>query len=143
MTALLFLHIFFMAAWVGCILVEALYEHSIAPTPEMRRFVSELHWRTDTFIEIPAFLAVLLTGGALLHAAPMNGVLWTKVACGLIAIAVNTGCVWLVLARLRAARANNFATWEKLDHWQHKLGAVVLLALLAALTLGGWELAGR
>lgn len=139
----LFLHLFCIAAWTGCILVEALYEHSIDHSPAMRRFVSELHWRTDKFVEIPAFAGVLLSGGALIHAAPMTPLLWAKVAFGLLAIAANAACVWLVVRRLAAARAGDFDTWQRLDHRQHKLGAVVLLALLIALGIGVSVLASR
>ncbi|MGE5514361.1 MAG: hypothetical protein ACM31D_00915 [Bacteroidota bacterium] len=143
MSLALFLHLLCIAAWTGCILVEALYEHSIDSSPTMRRFVSELHWRTDKYIEIPAFLGVLLSGGAMLHTAPMTPLLWTKVALGLVAIASNAACVWLVVKRLGTARAGDYAAWERLDHLQHKLGAVVLLTLVAALGIGGYALVGR
>lgn len=143
MSLVLFAHLFCIAAWTGCILVEALYEHSIDTSVAMRRFVSELHWRTDKYIEIPAFAGVLLSGGAMVHAAPMTPLLWAKVALGLLAIAANAGCVWLVVRRLAAARAGDFARWQRLDHWQHKLGAVVLVALLAALAIGVSVLASR
>ncbi|MCR6631587.1 MAG: hypothetical protein NVV74_16950 [Magnetospirillum sp.] len=137
MTFALFLHLLCVATWLGCILVEALYEHSIDDSPAMRRFISALHWKTDKFIEIPAFLGVLLTGGAMLHQAPYTPLLWTKIGLGLTAITFNAVCVWLVVKRLALADKGDFAGWEKLDHWQHKLGAVVLLALLAALVAGG------
>lgn len=143
MAIALFLHLFCIAAWTGCILVEALYEHSIDGSPAMRRFVSELHWRTDKFIEIPAFLGVLLSGGAMIHSAPMTSLLWAKVVLGLLAIAANAACVWLVVRRLAAARRSDFHTWQRLDYWQHKLGAVVLLTLLAALGIGVSVLASR
>lgn len=143
MSLALFLHLFCIAAWTGCILVEALYEHSIDPSPAMRRFVSELHWRTDKYIEIPALLGVLLTGGAMLHSAAMTPLLWTKVALGLMAILFNAICVGLVVQRLRTARAGEFDAWQRLDYWQHKLGAVVLLTLVTALGIGGFVLVGR
>lgn len=139
----LFLHLFCIAVWTGCILVEALYEHSIEPSPTMRRFISELHWRTDKYIEIPAFLGVLLSGGAMLHTASMTPLLWAKVALGLVAIACNAACVGLVVKRLDRARAGDYPAWERLDLLQHKLGAVVLLALVAALGVGGYVLVGR
>ena len=143
MTVALFLHVFCAAAWTGCILVEALYEHSIDHSPTMRRFVSVLHWRTDKYVEVPALAGVLLSGGIMLAHADMTVMLWTKVALGLTAIAFNLACVVLVARRLVAARADDFATWERLDHLQHKLGAVVLLALVGALVIGGMVLAGR
>ena len=79
----------------------------------MRRFVSELHWRTDKYVEIPAFIGVLLSGGAMVHGVPMTPLLWTKVAFGLVAIAANAVCVGLVVRRLAA-----------LDEHAGRLGAI-------------------
>jgi len=42
MRVLLFLHFVLLSAWLGCILVEAIYEHSIEKTDSMRVFVSRL-----------------------------------------------------------------------------------------------------
>ena len=142
MKPVLLLHLLCIAIWLGCILVEALYEHSIDGSPVMRRFVSTLHWNTDRYIEIPAFLGVLLSGGAMVHGARLTPLLWAKITLGLVAIAFNAACVRLVIRRLKLAQAGDFAGWERIDHWQHKLGAVVLLALLGALGIGEFQLSG-
>lgn len=141
MTPLLFLHIVSVSVWLGCILVEAVYEHSIDASPAMRRFVSALHWTTDKWIEIPAFLGVLVTGGLMAAHVPVTPLLSVKIGFGLLAITANAVCVGLVLRRLRHAETGNFTAWEAADHRQHKIGAVVLLALLVALGIGGYRLA--
>jgi hypothetical protein len=45
-------------------------------------------------------------------------------------------CVGLVFARAKAAHAGDWLRFDRLDHLQHKLGAVVLLAMLGALGVG-------
>jgi len=138
MKALLFLHLVLLSAWLGCILVEAIYEHSIEKSDGMRVFVSRLHWTTDRFIEIPAFAGVLLTGAAMAARVPMTPLLSLKILFGLIAIIFNTICVILVVKRLRYAEAGDFDAWEAIDHKQHIYGAVVLISLLLALAIGGY-----
>lgn len=140
MNIILFIHIICVATWLGCILTEAIYEHSAGDSPDRRHFISVLHWNTDKYIEIPAFLGVLLTGGAMIHQAEMTPLLWIKIAFGLIAILFNALCVGLVVRRLGHARNGNVAGWEAIDRKQHKLGGVVLIALLVALGIGGYLL---
>ena len=55
MSLTLLLHLVFAGAWLGCILVEVLFEHGSGGGSDMRLFISKLHWRVDLFIEIPAF----------------------------------------------------------------------------------------
>jgi putative copper export protein len=135
---LLFLHLLCVAVWLGCILVEAIFEHSIEPGPSMRCFVARLHWTTDKYIEIPAFAGVLLTGIGLASKSNFNLLLEIKVGFGLLAVLANLVCVALVVKRLRAAQAKDFAHYEVLDHLQHKVGAVVLLGVVVALSIGGY-----
>jgi hypothetical protein len=137
MRAALFVHLLCVAGWTGCVLVEGIYEHSIDRSAPMRRFVSELRWRTDKYIEIPAFLGALVTGGLMVGSVAMTPLLATKIAFGLIAVVANAYCVWLVFRRLGLARAGEFSAWEAIDESQHKFGAVVLLGLVVALAIGG------
>lgn len=71
----------------------------------------------------------------LAQAAPSHW-LYTKVAFGLLAVLTNAVCVGLVFARAKAAHGGNWEHFDRLDSLQHKLGAVVLLALLVALAIG-------
>jgi hypothetical protein len=141
MTPVLFLHLTLISVWLGCILVEAIYEHSIDHSDGMRLFISKLHWATDKYVEIPAFLGVLVTGSYMLTSSIMTPLLWVKVVFGMIAIIFNAICVGLVVKRLACAKAGDFKGWESLDHKQHKYGAVVLIALVIALIIGGYVLA--
>jgi hypothetical protein len=136
------LHVIFAGVWLGCILVEAVFEHGSGP--QMRLYISKLHWSVDKAIEIPAFLGVGVTGGLLfLGQAQMTPLLWTKAAFGAAAILLNVICVWIVRVRLAHALSGNDAAWLRWDYWQHKLGGVVLAGLVIALGIGAYVAAGR
>jgi hypothetical protein len=142
MSLMLVLHLTFAGAWLGCILVEVAFEHGSGGGGDMRLFISKLHWSVDKLIEIPALAGVALTGGLLLMQSAMTPLLWTKTAFGAIAILFNIACVWLVCVRLAHALSGDAQGWERADVWQHKLGAVVLIAMLLALGIGAYAAAG-
>jgi hypothetical protein len=58
------------------------------------------------------------------------------VLCGLGAIVTNSYCVWLVFQRRHAAIQADWNSFDRLDHLQHKFGALVLLFALVALIAG-------
>ena len=84
MSLMLVLHLTFAGIWLGCILVEVAFEHG-SGGGDMRLYISKLHWGVDKFIEVPAFMGVLLTGGVLIAQAAMTPLLWTKTAFGAVA----------------------------------------------------------
>ena len=134
---LLALHIAFVGVWLGCVLTEALFERALLKTGRSNeRILATLHKRVDVFIEIPAFAGVAVTGGLMLIDATLTPVLQLKIAAALVAIAANAYCVYLVFAREAAALAEDWERFERLDHRQHQVGAVVLLGILTALGLG-------
>ncbi|TXT39705.1 MAG: lipoprotein [Comamonadaceae bacterium] len=134
---LLILHLLFIGLWLGCVLTEALFERALLGQGRAHELLlADLHKRVDVWVEIPAFVAVLVTGGMLLAQAAPSHWLYTKVAFGLLAVLTNGVCVGLVFARAKAAHRGNWEHFDRLDSLQHKLGAVVLLALLVALVIG-------
>jgi len=131
------LHLLFVGLWLGCVLTEALFERALLGQGRPAELIlSKLHIRVDLAIEIPAFTLVLITGGLLLQQAHPSTALHVKIAFGLLAIVANAVCVYLVFKRHALAQAGQWEAFERIDHWQHKLGAVVLLAMLAALVIG-------
>lgn len=134
---LLMLHLLFIGIWLGCVLTEALFERALLGQGRAHELLlADLHKRVDVWIEIPAFAAVVVTGGMLFAQATPDTWLYAKVALGLLAVVTNAVCVGLVFARAKAAHLGNWERFDRLDHLQHKLGAVVLLGLLGALGLG-------
>lgn len=136
---LLWVHLLLVGVWLGCVLTEALFERALlGKGHDLELVLVALHKKVDMVVEIPAFMGVLLTGGWMLSMAPPSGVLHTKIGFGLLAIAANVYCVWLVFARARAAQAGQWDVFARLDHRQHVFGAVVLLGLVVAASLGGY-----
>jgi hypothetical protein len=134
---LLPLHLIFVGLWIGCVLTEALFERALlGKSREQELLLAALHKRVDVYVEIPAFLAVVITGGLMLPGAPQSPALIAKIAFGLLAVVANVYCVWLVFRRLSHAVNGDWAAFNRVDHLQHQLGAVVLAGILAALGIG-------
>ncbi len=107
------------------------------------RILVALHKRVDLIVEIPAFIAVPVTGAAMLATANPDPLLTSKIAFGLLAITTNGYCVWLVFRRARACQSDQQAEFTRLDHLQHKLGALVLFAMVAELAIEIYRRARR
>lgn len=134
---MLVLHLLSIGLWLGCVLTEALFERALlgrGRTSEL--LLADLHKRVDIWVEIPAFVAVVVTGGLLLAHATPSFWLTIKVGLGLLAVLANGLCVGVVFARAKAAHAGHWERFEQLDHVQHKLGALVLIGMLGALLVG-------
>lgn len=134
---LLSIHLVFVGLWLGCVLTEVLFERALLNQGRTQELILvELHKRVDLFVEVPAFVAVLLTGALMLATTNPGPVLHAKIGFGLVAIVANLYCVWLVFRRAKAATAGQWEKFSHLDHLQHKFGAIVLLGILAALSVG-------
>lgn len=132
------LHLTFAALWAGCILTEALFERALLAGDRASHLtLARLHVRVDLLIEIPAFIGVLITGTILgLQPHPASLANSVMMLSGLGAIAANLYCVWLVFKRCNAAESEDWQRFDRLDHLQHKFGALVLLFVVAALVAG-------
>jgi uncharacterized membrane protein len=135
---ILFFHIVFVAAWLGCVLVEGVFEHAAEQGAQARRLISRAHWQIDQAVEIPAFLGALVTGAIMTATVPMTPPLETKIAFGLVAVIANAYCVVIIRHRLKAAEAGDDAAWAAIDARQHQGGVVVFAAMLIALAIGGY-----
>ncbi len=131
-------HLLLIGLWLGCVLTEALFERALLGRgPDAELWLARLHWRVDLFIEVPAFCGVLLSGAMLLHQQPSwPAYFGLKLSLAGLALAANAFCVVLVRIRLGQAERKDWAGFAKTDRLQHQVGAVVLLALLLAMTLG-------
>jgi len=134
---LLPIHLSFAGIWLGCVITEALFERALLGKGRVQELILvELHKRVDFIVEVPAFVIVLITGALMYQQAAANRLLDIKIAFGLLAIAVNIYCVWLVLRRAAVAKAGDWDEFSRLDHKQHQYGTVVLVAIILALLLG-------
>ena len=136
--ALLALHFGFSTIWLGCVLTEALFERALLAGDRSAHLkLADLHVRVDKYIEVPAILFVLITGAALWGSSSSTGsAFYTMLSAGLVAVAANAYCVWLVFRRRDPAQAESWDEFDRLDHLQHKVGAIVLVGLLASVIAG-------
>jgi uncharacterized membrane protein len=138
------LHLTFVGLWLGCVLTEALFERALlGKGREQEMLLAALHKRVDVFVEIPAFVVVLLTGGLMLPTALQSPALTTKIGFGLLAVVANIYCVRLVFRRLSHGACGDWAAFHRVDHLQHKIGAIVLVGILIALGIGLFLFAHR
>ena len=134
---LIHLHLLFAGVWFGCVVTEALFERALLGKGRQQELILVgLHKRVDLIVEVPAFLAVLITGILLYPQAGASWLLNAKIGVGLLAILTNVYCVRLVFLRATAAQLGIWKRFSKLDHRQHLYGAVVLFALLLTAAMG-------
>lgn len=137
-SSLLFLHLLFAAVWLGCVVTEALFERALLAGDRSSHVVlADLHVRVDKVVEVPAIFIVFLTGvGLWFYLQPTGAAFYMMLVSGVVAIAANVYCVLLVFKRRDAAHALQWNEFDRLDHLQHKVGAIVLLGLLIAIAAG-------
>lgn len=136
-TVLLATHLLFAGFWLGCVLTEAFFERALLGKGRAQETIlAALHKKVDVFVEIPAFIGVAITGLMMVHSAPHSVLLMTKIGFGTLAIVANLYCVWLVFKRSIYAEQGNWEAFIQADRLQHKIGAVVLIGISAALGIG-------
>lgn len=140
----LIVHLGCAGAWLGCVLTEAMFERALlARGAAVHRLLADLHLKVDAFVEVPAFCGVLISGLALATGrASIDTMLGWKIAAGVLAVALNAWCVGLVWRRRGQALADDEAGFLRIDAAQHRWGAGVLVALLAAMGLAVLRRAG-
>ena len=142
MRTLLLAHLMAIGIWIGCILVEAVFEHTIPKNGGLREIVADLHVRVDVWVETPAFLIVLATGLAMLPGVGLTTWFVAKIAIGLLAVLVNAWCVWIVVRRRTLAHGGDIAAFDAIDHLQHKAGGALLVLIAVALGIGATSFVG-
>lgn len=135
-SALVLTHLLALGIWLGCILTEAAFEHTLPRDEMFERAVARLHVLVDVWIETPAFIVVLVSGVLMLADAPRDVAFGIKVALGLAAVAINVWCVWLVFRRRALFMRGERAAALAVDNLQHKAGGVLLAVIFAALAIG-------
>ena len=134
------LHALMAGGWIACVLTEALFERALlGKGREQELILARLHWKVDKLVEGPLLVGMVLSGGAILHHWPVDNLLATKLAFAGVAIAANIWCIWLVWLRLGHAENDRWEDFARVDHSQHKWGALVLLGLVGAAAIGLWH----
>src|SRR5690606_3318902 len=92
-------------------------------------------YKTDIWVEIPAFSTVLVTGILMLPGAQPGALLLTKLVFALLAIAFNCVCVFAVFKRRASLRSGDVEGMAVADRAM-RLGGAIVPTFLVALSLG-------
>lgn len=103
----LFIHLTALGAWLGLVLVESIMELQKSSGRGYDFTIAKVHRKVDMYCEVPAFMAVLVSGLIMLDPVRLEGWYLIKVLCGSLAIAVNAWCVTYVIRRSIAAGRGN------------------------------------
>ena len=135
MSILLMLHLLGLGVWIGVVGAEFAIEFYGMRDEKSLRAAAELHYKTDLWVEIPAFTTVLVTGILMVRDTQLDGLFLTKIVFALLAIFFNCVCVYAVFKRrasLRSGDADGLGTAER----AMKLGGAVVPTFLVAFSFG-------
>lgn len=141
MNALLFIHLIAIGIWAGCVATEAVLEIALEKAPPQTSGLALLHARIDRFVGIPAILAALLTGGAMLHHAAWDTLLQAKVALGASAVVLNSIAAFTVHRRLHCLNAQDMVGYQRFNLWHERIGIGCVLSIVGAIVVGGYRIA--
>ena len=134
MTMLLTLHLLALGIWIGVVGAEFAIEFDGMKDDESHIRASKLHYTTDIWVEIPAFMTVLITGLLMLREDHLSGPFLYKVIFGLLAVAFNIVCVYAVFKRHKYAMSGDIEGMKSVDPVM-KLGGAIIPTFLVAFVL--------
>ncbi|MEN8719480.1 MAG: hypothetical protein ABF296_04355 [Oceanococcaceae bacterium] len=139
MSSVVFLHVFAVAFWLGCVAVEVVVEQVGLRREDLRAAVSQFHFYVDRFVEIPAITVVLLSGLWLFEPARFvsDGLYTAKVIAGLLAVGANIVSIHPVIMRKRAADDGDRAEVRRHGTRLNATVPVGVPAAVSALAIGG------
>jgi hypothetical protein len=135
MSILLILHLLALGVWIGVVGAEFAIEFYGMRDDESLPIAAELHYKTDIWIEIPAFLTVLVTGLLMLRENHLSGLFLLKLVFALLAIFFNFVCVYAVFKRRTSLRSGD-AEGVRTAGRAMKLGGAIIPTFLVAFSLG-------
>ena len=127
-------HLVAIAFWGGFVAAEVVVELASRTDDELRH-AAVLHYWMDLLVELPALVAVLVTGAVLTKSTwPPSPLLWIKIAAGLTAVTVNLWCVLHVVGRYR--KLDDVASLHRHGRWVRVAATVGVPFGAVALYLG-------
>jgi hypothetical protein len=141
MSILLTLHLLALGVWIGVVGAEFAIEFYGMKDDDSLRTASELHYKTDIWVEVPAFLTVLVTGLLMLGDSDLSGLFLLKLTFALLAIFFNCICVYAVFKRRASLRRGDALGLEAADRAM-KLGGAIIPTFLVAFALGMYHAVG-
>ncbi len=135
MSNLIALHLIALGVWIGVVGAEFVIEFYGLKDDESLRTAAELHYKTDMWVEIPAFMTVLVTGLLMLGENHLGGLFLLKLVFALLAIFFNCVCVYAVFKRRTSLRSGDTEGLRTADRAM-KLGGAIIPTFLVAFSLG-------
>lgn len=135
MSVLLIIHLLAIGVWLGVVGAEFAIEFRGMRDEQAMRAAAELHYKTDLWVEVPAFVTVLVTGLLMLGDAALGNVFIAKLVFALLAIFFNGICVYAVAKRRKSLLANDRMGIKSADRAM-KIGSAVIPTFLIAFSLG-------
>ena len=136
MSVLQFIHLFAVAIWIGCILVEAVMETVASRDEASMKLAVTQHYYAGLLVEIPCCLTVFVTGFVLLDWAVISTALSIKIACALAAIALNLACAVAVILRQRTMVTDGFSATLPYTKAITKMSALFIPLFIIAVAYG-------
>lgn len=133
---ILTLHIMAIGIWVGCILTEGVMEASREKDLRHHKEISSIHTKIDKFVEGPALIVLFVTGLMLFSQGEHSNIIRVKAVIGMVAIALNCVCFYLIAKRDRLFVAGHDEQAIKMAKIQDSVGGLMILCIIAAMTIG-------
>jgi len=139
MSILLAIHLLAIGIWLGVVGAEFAIEIAGMKNDEELKRASLLHYQTDIWVEIPAFLTVLATGFLMLEGAQLEGVILAKVIFGLLAVMFNLIAVYAVFVRRKKILSGDMDGLGSVQRAM-RISSLVIPCFVIALALGFYSL---
>ena len=135
--SLLSIHLFAVAFWFGVVGVEFILERGRALSKEHGYKVADIHHHIDMYLEMPAFMVVLITGVLMLDISRLDdGLYLLKISAGFLAVIGNIYCVYPIIKRKLAAQNKDIVLLKYYSKLVDKISLVAIPAGVIALVCG-------
>ncbi|MEH6549348.1 MAG: hypothetical protein V7711_15580 [Pseudomonadales bacterium] len=136
MNILLSIHLLAIGIWIGVVAAEFAIEFDgLKDSPSLIK-ASKLHYLTDIWVEIPAFVVVFVTGAFMITEKHLAGLFLYKVIFGVLAIIFNGVCVYAVFKRKGYAVSGDIDGMISTDPAMRLGGAGFIPSFLVAFGIG-------
>lgn len=139
MTAVLGIHLIALGVWIGVVGAEFVIEFAGMKDDEALKRAALLHYKTDVWVEIPAFLTVLVTGLLMVNTSHLGGLFLAKIGFALAAIALNMLNVYAVFRRRKFALLDDMEGVHSTARLI-QVSSLIIPCFLIAFGIGMWFL---
>lgn len=132
---LLTLHLIALGCWIGVVGAEFVIEFAGMKDNEALKRASMLHYKTDIWVEIPAFSIVLLTGLLMVNESHFQGMFLYKIVFAILALLFNFINVYAVFKRRGFAIKDDLQGMQSVTRIM-RFSGLIIPCFIVAFTLG-------